>query len=387
VIRYLGQTQKDAVPADQILDALALCQGEAFLIIDPFEFLLVRANVAAGALLGRSPQDLAGSPAASLYSSQESFARFRDICARDLAPGRVVHAESALCRADGKPIQTTHTLTLAGDTDSNLIVDVFRPAGAELTGVAAHDPVIAARVARMGSLGSLAASIAHELSQPLTALLNYLTATDRLLRESAAHGPALEALRSAQTQAHRAADIVRRLNDFLRGKGPERHAVQVNEVVKDAIQLIEPELRVHRVRVQIDLEDGLSPVWADHVQLQQVVVNLIKNAIDAMAKMPAAGRQVVVRTRRAKDAMVAVSVQDRGPGVSHPDMARLFEPFFSTKHQGLGMGLPISRSIVSAHGGSLWAERIAEGGMVFHFTIPVYRPKADDSGTDHTRSG
>jgi C4-dicarboxylate-specific signal transduction histidine kinase len=174
-------------------------------------------------------------------------------------------------------------------------------------------------------------------------------------------------------QALRAGEVLRRLRDFAR-KGEARPATcDVGRLVLDALRLAEVDARRHDARIEIDLEPDLPPVQADGIQLQQVVLNLVRNALEAMDGQPPAERRLVVRAARAGADGVEVSVADRGAGLAEGAEAQLFHPFYTTKADGLGMGLSISHSIVSAHGGAMTFSRNADGGSTFRFTLPAGR--------------
>jgi PAS domain S-box-containing protein len=232
-----------------------------------------------------------------------------------------------------------------------------------------------AHVTRLATMGQMASELAHEINQPLAAIANYAQGSIRRLKAGVGPGEngLLESLERIAGQADRAGDIVRHLRDLV-AKGPGRRTVEdVNALVAAALRLTEPEARRRGVRLRLDAGVDLEPVEVDRIQLDQVLINLTNNAIEALAARPGA-REVVVATRGDGDGHVRVSVTDNGPGLP-PDGAeareRLFGPFFTTKAHGLGMGLAISRTIVEAHGGTLTAEPGPAGGAVFQFTVPV----------------
>ncbi len=232
-----------------------------------------------------------------------------------------------------------------------------------------------AHVTRLATMGQMASELAHEINQPLAAIANYAQGSIRRLKAGVGPGEngLLESLERIAGQADRAGDIVRHLRDLV-AKGPGRRTVEdVNALVAAAVRLLEPEARRHGVRLRLDAGVDLDPVEVDRIQLDQVLINLTNNAIEALAARPGA-REVVIATRGDGDGHVRVSVTDNGPGLP-PEGAeareRLFGPFFTTKAHGLGMGLAISRTIVEAHGGALTAEPGPAGGAVFQFTVPV----------------
>jgi two-component system sensor kinase FixL len=223
-------------------------------------------------------------------------------------------------------------------------------------------------ISRLTALGEMASALAHELNQPLSAIANYLRGSVRLLgAEDVPRERLAEALGKASDQTLRAGEIIRRLRDFVSRGETERRLESLPKLIEEAGALALVGAKEHGVRVQFDIDPAVSLVLADRVQVQQVVLNLIRNAIDAMED--SARRELHIGARPVEDDMVQVSVSDTGPGVS-PDMIdQLFQPFITTKRHGMGVGLSISRTIVEAHGGRIWAEPNANGGASFHFTL------------------
>ena len=227
-----------------------------------------------------------------------------------------------------------------------------------------------AHIARVTTLGELASSIAHELSQPLAAILNNAQAAQRLLAaQPPALGEASAALADIAQDARRAGEVMGHLRSMLRKSGPERERLDLNEIAESAIALLRHEARQRDAAVRLRLAPRLPAVMGDRIQLQQVVMNLVLNALDAVADQPAQRRHVRIDTR-AEAGAVWLTVRDRGPGVPAERLARLFERFYTTKPNGLGMGLVICRSIVEAHGGRLSARRIRGGGLALHCHLP-----------------
>ena len=223
-------------------------------------------------------------------------------------------------------------------------------------------------VGRLTAMGEMASALAHELNQPLSAIANYVKGSVRLLDEEPVDKETLKgALTKAGEQALRAGQIIRRLRDFV-GKGEaERRIENLPQLLEEAGALAMVGAKEQGVRLRFDVHRGVGLVLADKVQIQQVVLNLMRNAIDAMEDTPR--RDLLVRARPAPDDMVDVSVSDTGPGISPEVADQLFQPFITTKRQGMGIGLSICRTIVEAHGGRIWVERNPQGGTIFHFTL------------------
>lgn len=222
-------------------------------------------------------------------------------------------------------------------------------------------------ISRLSAMGEMASALAHELNQPLSAIANYLNGAKRLLARSADADPrAVEAVEKAVEQALRAGDIIRRLRDFLsRGEG-ERSVESLSKLVHEACGLALVGAKESGIEVRYDLDPHLDQVVVDRIQIQQVLVNLVRNALDAMDGQQR--RELMVSTVVEGD-MAIVSVADTGTGLDEAAAERLFQPFVTTKPQGMGVGLSISRTIVEAHGGQIWTEPNAEGGATFKFSV------------------
>ncbi|MEQ1818800.1 MAG: PAS domain S-box protein [Terricaulis sp.] len=223
-------------------------------------------------------------------------------------------------------------------------------------------------MSRLSAMGEMASALAHELNQPLSAIANYLSGARRLLDRAGVNEPrAVDALDKAGDQALRAGEIIRRLRDFLsRGEG-ERRVENLPKLVQEACALALVGAKEHSVRVNYALALDTEAVIVDRVQIQQVILNLVRNAIDAMAEHPR--RELTIATATVDDGMAMVSVTDTGPGVDEAAAAKLFQPFVTTKATGMGVGLSISRTIVEAHGGRIWTEPNRGGGAIFRFTV------------------
>jgi C4-dicarboxylate-specific signal transduction histidine kinase len=228
-----------------------------------------------------------------------------------------------------------------------------------------------ARVGRIITIGELTASIAHEVNQPLAAVV---ANADACVAWLALESPNLVEARAAADRttlgATRASDVIRRIRSLISKEAPERAHVQLNEVVEEVAALVLGQASRNDVAVKMELAPDLPSVLGDRIQLQQVLLNLMMNGIEAMTGVSDRPRQLIIRSRLEDAAHVCISIEDSGAGVKAENIGRLFEPFFTTRSQGIGMGLPISRSIIEAHGGRLWAESTENQGTVFQFTLP-----------------
>jgi len=234
-----------------------------------------------------------------------------------------------------------------------------------------------ARVGRLSTMGEMTASIAHEINQPLTAISAYSTACMKLLeKDSTDVSRVLDGLRKLNEQSLRAGAVIERIQRFVRHEGSEKKLIDLNELMRDLVHLAAADARLHSVDLHFELQDDLPQVYGDPVQIQQVALNLIRNAIDAMLEVHCAyGADVVVRTQRC-DEGVEVAVIDLGTGVTEDNEALVFSPFHTTKAEGMGMGLSICRSIVRHHGGDLnFVNNKGRGeaahGCTFYFRLPV----------------
>ena len=228
-----------------------------------------------------------------------------------------------------------------------------------------------AHAARLSTMGEMVAAIAHELNQPLVAIAHYAEACRRMLvSDEWRLEPVLEHLESLGEQAVRAGDIIRRVRGFAAKDAGEKSEIDLASLIEKIVPLLEPESKREGVRLEYRLDPGLPPVAGDPIQIQQVVVNLVRNSIEAVAPLEMNDRYVVIETAPAQGGMVRVNVRDAGKALTQEDLALIFEPFFTTKEEGLGLGLSISRTLIETHGGVLDAVRTS-GGTTFYFTLPV----------------
>jgi two-component system sensor kinase FixL len=242
--------------------------------------------------------------------------------------------------------------------------------GADEPPAALHGRLL--QVSRMATIGEMAAGVAHELNQPLTAIANYAEACSRLLRRPGADTSELqEALAEISTQAVRAADIVRRLRGLARSQQSDRASVNVNALVREIINLVEGDARVHGVPVSLELADNLPDVLVDAGQIQLVILNFVRNGLEALASRPSGTGQLLIRTTVTAQHDVELAVIDNGPGVAPEAVGRLFDSFFSTKESGTGMGLAMSNTVARMHGGSVGYRPNLPAGACFYILLPA----------------
>jgi len=278
---------------------------------------------------------------------------------RDGTAKHLHHLAQAVFRPDGRVLK--YVGTIHDITDRRRAEDEARVLQERLT-----------HFSRLSTMGEMAAGLAHEINQPLSAIATYARACQRLITlPEPDYTEVVAALEQINAQALRAGEVIRRLRNFVKNREVKREPVDCARLLEDLRMLAETDARLHNIRLRLDCEEPLPMVYADPIQLQQVVLNLVRNAIDAMAEVAEDRREVVLTTRMASDGEIEITVADHGTGLAAEATEHLFNPFFTTKASGTGLGLAISRSIVRAHGGRLWHTPNDGCGVRFHFTLPV----------------
>jgi C4-dicarboxylate-specific signal transduction histidine kinase len=256
----------------------------------------------------------------------------------------------------------THALTLA--------TEALREAQVDL-----------AQVDRIKTMGRLTASIAPEVTQPIAAIITNAQAARHFLNR---RPPDLDEVRQALDgivrDAYRASDVIYRIRGLLKEPPPKRERAEINGAIRDVLELTRGEATKNGVSVRTQFAEPSPVVQADRVQLQQVILNLIINAVEAMSSMREGARELLICTEKAESNGALVAVRDSGPGLDLKNLDRLFEAFYTTKVQGMGIGLPICRSIIEAHGGQMWAGTNEPRGAVFQFTVPLERDETVPAG-------
>jgi PAS domain S-box-containing protein len=350
--------------------------GNAMIMVNA-EGKIELANAQVEAVFGYSRQELIGHPVEMIvperFRSRHPDYRnsyFADPKARAMGAGRELFGR----RKDGSevpieiglnPIRTWEGLFVLAS-----IIDITERRQAELEAARQRDE--SAHLSRVTLLGELSASLAHELNQPLASILANAQAAQRFLARDAADPAELLHILSDIVEADkRAVEVIQRLRLLLKKGEVQLQPLDMNAVVDSVLKLMNSDLLNRKVAVETELAPDLPGVNGDDVQLQQVLLNLIVNGCDSMAGVEAVERRLIIRTELIDAGDVRVSVADQGCGIPPEKIERIFEPFFTTKTRGMGFGLAISRTIISAHGGRLWATNNPERGATFHFTLPT----------------
>jgi len=233
---------------------------------------------------------------------------------------------------------------------------------------------------RLVILGEMASTLAHELNQPLSAIANYCNGCIARMQAGADMEELLPTMQKAASQAERAGEIIARIRAFVKKREPCRHATPVATILKEALTLIKIDAHLRGIRLSAEIAPNLPDVYADQILIEQVLLNLARNGLDAMKGTPKDESVLTVRARTGEGHVVEISVIDRGHGIDGEDLKQLFQPFYTTKDEGMGLGLPICHSIIAFHAGCLTAESEPEGGTIFSFTLPIEETARERNG-------
>ena len=339
---------------------------------------IVEANDAFLRILGYEREDLAWGRLRWMDLSPPEW-RERDLFTRAQldSTGIVQPFEKEYFRKDGSRVPVLIGATLfrkGGDQGVAFVLDLTERKRAEEE----HERLRQlesdlAHVNRLSMMGELAASLAHEILHPIATARNNARAGTRFLEMSPPKvGEASKALDHVVRDVDRAKDIVGRMRDHIKKAPPHRESFDLNEAISEVIVMVRSAIAKNRITVGTQLMDGLFPVQGDRVQLQQVLMNLILNAVEAMSSDKKGPRELSIRTeQRRADGGVLVQIRDSGPGIGPGNLEQVFEPFYTTKTSGVGVGLSICRSIIGAHGGRLWVSANEPRGAIFQFTLPA----------------
>lgn len=337
---------------------------------------ILRTNQAFCSMLGYDADSLYERELASLFHPDEQETREEQ--RQQLFEGDIVclREEKQFLSASGDTVFGVIRYSVIRETDYEpvmivvQVVDRTNRVRADLE-IREHRERIA-EVSRLGTIAEMAAGISHELNQPLTAISNYSQACLRLIRDEAIEPDELQAIMGKiADQAVRASNVISGLRRFVKKRPLTRKSTNVSRLLSEVMLLAGMDARANSIELSVDVEDGLPPIEADAVQIQQVLLNLIRNAIDAFAEKPVPEPVIVVAAQATDSDDVIITVADNGPGVRADVANRIFDPFFTTKPEGLGIGLSFSRSIVESHGGGLSLTNNEPCGTIFRVTLPT----------------
>lgn len=365
--------RKRAEKAVLRLAAIVESSDDAIVSKDP-NGVITSWNAAAQRIFGYSEAEAVGQPITIVIPPQ-LLNEEAEILRRLRSGERIEHFETTRVTKQGKRVDVSLTISPMKDAGGRVVgaskiarditevkrtEEALREAQAEV-----------ARVMRVAAMGELTASIAHEINQPLAAVVTDASAAAHWLAQDPPNlGEAREAMARSVAEANRASNVIARVRALLRKSPPQAEPFDLNATVRESLAMIEHERQRAGVSVALDLATDIPAALGDRVQIQQVVLNLIMNAIEAMAPVHQRRRTLRIRTALHGEG-VAVEVEDSGTGINAEEQERIFEPFFTTKPHGIGMGLAIGRSIIEAHRGHLWVTPGADHGAMFHFTVPM----------------
>jgi PAS domain S-box-containing protein len=294
-----------------------------------------------------------------------------------LKDGAVNNEEIMFKRRDGTPFLGSVTAVAVKDDDGKvrcydgILEDITELRQAKQEAQKRREEM--AHLGRVATMGELSASLAHEINQPLTAILSNAQAA---LRFISSDSPDLAEIRDILgdivADDRRAGEVIYRLRSLFRKGKIERVKVDINDLVQEVVSLINTEAMIRNISLETALDEGLPPVLGDRIHLQQVIINFILNASEAMKDIDDAPREIIISTSRTDKQMVKVGIRDFGIGIIEDNLNQIIEPFYTTKPEGMGMGLSINRSIIDAHDGRFWADNNPDRGATFYFTLPIH---------------
>ena len=367
------RAEKELQKQTAYLDELFELAPEAIVLRDVHN-RVVRINREFTRLFGYTSEEFVGRPFAKLITPDELRNEAKGY-GYLLDRGQRVEAETIRQRKDGTRFQVSFVAAPVSVSGGQIAVyaiyrDITERKQAEAALREAQTEL--AHVTRVTTMGELAASIAHEVNQPLAAVV---TNANACLRWLAGGTPNLEEAREAVERiirdGKRAGGVIGRIRALVKKNGTEQASLDINEAVQEVVGLIQSEIQKNGVVLRMQLAADVLPVLGDRVQLQQVIINLVMNGIEAMASVTDRSRELFIRSRQHESDKVLVAVQDSGIGIDRQNLEKIFDAFYTTKPQGMGMGLAISRSIVENHGGRLWATANEDRGATFQFTLPT----------------
>ncbi len=367
----------DRISLDPVFDAMV----ESMIVIDD-RGIIEQVNKATTKMFGFQPRELLGRNISMLMGGADK-ARHDQYLDRYAQTGRKriigVGREVLATRKDGSTFPADIAVGEVRTADNvryvGLIRDLTEQRRTEEAALKQREEMV--NVSRLSMMGEMAAAMAHELNQPLTAIANFAAASERLLSSDNEDDRAMvrEALQDIQEQAHRAGEVIRRTRAFTRSGDADRATVTLAQLFQQVRSLAKLDCKANNILLSVNIPEDLPELDVDPVQIQQVMLNLIRNAVDAMAAAEPGRREIVIRAKLTAPQEVRFEVRDHGSGISEENAASVFNAFFTTKAAGMGMGLAICRTIIRNHGGELGFRhndpQYAAAGMTFYFTLPT----------------
>ncbi len=379
------QAEEELKTAKNFLDAVLDNLSDSLIVLDPSTYVIVEANKNYLNFCGLDKDAVIGKRCYELTHHRSTpCSPPDDICplGETLKTGRLSTVEHIHCDSTGSKlnVEVSTVPIMSEGGEIHQVIHLSRNITERKQALQAllQQREELSQVSRLATLGEFAASIAHEVNQPLAAILNNAQAAQRLLSLDT---PAIDEVRNALQDIidddRRASEVIRHLRSFLiKRKDPERAIIDMNSVIEEVLTILHHEIVDRHVSVTLDMSPDIPPVEGDRIELQQVLMNLILNGCDAMVNSDFQRRHIRIRTSVDEPNSIIVAVQDSGTGLDTNEINRVFEHFYTTKQEGLGMGLSISKSIIAAHGGRIWAVNKPDGGATFYFTLPTYQGKA-----------
>jgi PAS domain S-box-containing protein len=376
LIRRINNTGERALTAERFLNSVVDNIPSMVFIKDAKELRFIRVNHTGEQLLGLSNRELVGKNDYDFFpESQAAFFTQKDREVLESGVEMNIPEEEINTAALGKRWLHTRKVPILDDEGQPLYLlgisdDITEAKRAEEE--IRRQQREMAHVVRLSTMGEMASGMAHELNQPLAALTSYCGTAAMLVKSLPSPQPQLgEILERAEEQAHRASRIIRHLREFLSKEDDHKEPVDVDQIIEGVINFIKPELKNGQVQIEHHPGAGGCKVMANKVQIEQVLVNLVMNSLEAVNSVHNTAGIVVIQTRVLPDESLRTTVSDNGPGIAADMADRMFNPFQTSKPSGMGMGLSISRSIIEAYGGQLWADMDRSDGALFGFTLPA----------------
>jgi len=370
----------DITPRKQIeakLNAIFDASVEGFITVDTAD-TIVAANAAVETIFGYKPEELLGCRISDLMPSPAMEKREEDAAGAVKSGCQIQEVEGL--HKNGSVVPVDRTIAEYSLDNAHYFTYIVRDVSLRKYREQQDKEHLnqLAHVTRLGLMGEMASGIAHEVNQPLSAISSYTQVCINLLNmDNPDVVKLVEILHKTQQQALRAGGIIHRMRDFVKSQSKHSLTTHINTLIDNAVSLCNAELKHKGIKLEFEAGNNLPPVYVDPIQIEQVIINLIRNSVDALETLPAKQqRHLIIKSRLALNKTVQVSIKDNGPGIDNDKQQKILMPFYTTKADGMGMGLSISRSLLEAHGGTLHFESEPGHGCTFYFTLPT-REKSD----------